>query len=203
MFSWLGFPFSISPAHINENPINDELPVYYVKRLAEEKLNQVRTETEGFVIAADTIVVFNGEILGKPKNSNDAKIMLQKLRGKKHEVMTALAISDTKSHKCLQDTCCSNIQMRFYSDEEITQYIATGDPMDKAGSYAIQRLDFNPAINFQGCYASVMGLPLCHLERNLRKFAGYNSLPMPDICQSHLNYECPIYQRILAGEDIG
>ena len=93
--------------------------------------------------------------------------------------------------------------MRPYSDREIQEYVDTGDPLDKAGAYAIQNEKFNPVREFKGCYASVMGFPFCHIERNLQKIDGYNCVPMAPICQKKLYYSCTISARVLDGENIG
>jgi septum formation protein len=93
--------------------------------------------------------------------------------------------------------------MRPYSDEEIDVYVASGDPLDKAGAYAIQHADFHPVENFSGCYASVMGLPLCHLVRTLCKMGIAPPADVPAACQAHLQYTCPISAAILRGETIG
>ena len=203
MLAWTGLPFQTISAEVDEQQIAGELPLAYVSRLAEEKANKVSEQVQALVIAADTIVVFNDEILGKPKDAEEAKMMLVKMRAKSHRVYTALAINLLESNTALRDICISDVCMRNYDEGEIARYVESGDPLDKAGAYAIQHPHFNPVTNFQGCFPSVMGLPLCHLERNLRKIAGYNSLQMPDICQSHLHYVCPIFNRVLAGEEVG
>jgi len=100
----------------------------------------------------------------------------------------------------LTDVCVTDVPMRNYSDEEIHAYVATGDPLDKAGAYAIQHADFNPVIDMQGCYASVMGLPLCHVTRLLREMDIEPGADLPANCQSFLNYACPAFARILRGE---
>jgi predicted house-cleaning NTP pyrophosphatase (Maf/HAM1 superfamily) len=93
--------------------------------------------------------------------------------------------------------------MRDYRDAEIASYVASGDPMDKAGAYAIQNPGFHPVTDFNGCYACVVGLPLCHLLRTLRK-AGFPQdaapIDVPGACQANLNYVCPVTQKILNGE---
>jgi septum formation protein len=101
------------------------------------------------------------------------------------------------------DLCVTDVPMRAYSNEEIDTYVATGDPFDKAGAYAIQHAGFHPVDRMSGCYASVMGLPLCHLTRTLHQF---NITPKTDIsaeCQSSLKYTCRISAAILRGEQVG
>ncbi|MBW6466153.1 MAG: Maf family protein, partial [Brevefilum sp.] len=93
--------------------------------------------------------------------------------------------------------CCTQVPMRHYSDAEIDAYIATDDPLDKAGAYGIQHAGFHPVEGLRGCFASVMGLPLCHLKVGLRTFIADIPGGLPDRCQAHLNYDCPAYQAIL------
>lgn len=155
----------------------------------------------GVVIAADTIVVLDDEVLGKPVDAHDAFVMLAKLRGNTHQVLTAIAIRT--ADYIVQDLCCSPVIMRDYLDEEMDAYIASGDPMDKAGAYAIQNNAFHPASGFNGCFASVMGMPLCHLERTLKKCGIIEPDQFGAVCQNHLKYTCPITDRVMAGEDIG
>jgi predicted house-cleaning NTP pyrophosphatase (Maf/HAM1 superfamily) len=105
--------------------------------------------------------------------------------------------------KLLTDLCVTEVPMRAYSDEEMTAYVATGDPLDKAGAYAIQHPKFQPVEHLTGCFASVMGLPLCHLERTLRKLEVSPAADVPGNCQSFLNYQCPISRLVLRGEQVG
>ena len=93
--------------------------------------------------------------------------------------------------------------MRDYSDAEINGYVLTGDPLDKAGAYAIQHSRFKPVQKLMGCYASVMGLPLCHLVRTLRKLDLSPAADVPNNCQTHLDYQCPVSRAILRGENVG
>jgi predicted house-cleaning NTP pyrophosphatase (Maf/HAM1 superfamily) len=112
-------------------------------------------------------------------------------------------VVDTATSNLVTDLCVTDVPMRAYSEEEIQAYVLTGDPLDKAGAYAIQHAGFRPVESLAGCYASVMGLPLCHLTRSLRRL---NILPKTGLaaeCQAALQYECPIFSRVLAGEDIG
>ena len=93
--------------------------------------------------------------------------------------------------------CITSVPMRDYSDQEIDEYVKTGDPLDKAGAYAIQHDGFNPVQNLQGCYANVMGLPLCHLTRTLKQFNVVPEVEIASACQNALTYSCPVYQQIL------
>ena len=121
--------------------------------------------------------------------------MLRRLRSRTHQVYTGIAVMPLSDGNLLTDLCVTDVPMRAYSDEEIDAYVATGDPLDKAGAYAIQHPDFHPVESMSGCYASVMGLPLCHLTRTLRntrdspqdrhfrRVPVQLELQMPDLCR--------------------
>jgi len=202
-----GLPFDARAAGIDETPQTGEAPVEYVRRAAREKAqaitnsqfpiaNKVNSNRE-LVIAADTEVVIDGEILGKPRSADEATAMLVKLRGRRHEVISAIAVVDARSGELHEELCRSEVPMRNYSDAELASYVATGDPLDKAGAYAIQHNGFRPVENFSHCYASVMGLPLCHLARALHQFGVEPPADVPAACQQFNNYQCPVYQEIL------
>lgn len=203
MLGWLDLDISASAANIDESRRPNEPARDYVWRLAAEKAAVPITAAgkDSVVIAADTIVVLGEEILGKPGDTQKAFDMLSRLRARAHWVYTAIAVF--KNGKIFQDICCSQVVMRNYSDAEIEEYIASGDPMDKAGAYAIQSPSFHPAVGFGGCFASVMGMPLCHLERTLQKCDLRQPNEFASVCQNHLKYNCPITGRVMAGEDIG
>jgi len=204
LISWMKIPFDTTAADIDERLQKDEKPLTHVQRLARQKAEKIFEiyHPGGLILAADTIVVKGEHILGKPHDLDHAVAMLTELRGSVHQVITAIYFIESDG-KTKQDLCCSNVLMRDYSDDEIQEYVATGDPFDKAGGYAIQNGTFNPVHEFKGCYASVMGFPFCHIERNLREIGGYNCVPMADICQRNLHYSCPIFKRVLNGENIG
>jgi MAF protein len=205
ILSWLGVNFIIRPADIDETPLPDEDAVSYVQRLAAAKARKT-SGSAGFkelLLAADTTVADGKEILGKPANNEEARQMLEKLRGRVHFVHTAIVIYAPAFGRMEQELCSTRVRMRRYSDEEITQYIKTGDPLDKAGAYGIQDAEFHPVDQLKGCFASVMGLPLCHVERTLRRMGFGERTNVPYVCQDHLAYNCPIFQRVLKGEDVG
>jgi septum formation protein len=205
ILSWTGLQFSVRPADIDETPLPDELPEEYVERLAASKGRKM-SGSAGFkelLLAADTTVAENKEIIGKPVDAADARRMLQMLRGRVHFVHTAIAILSPAAGRMETELCTTRVRMRRYTDEEIDAYIKTGDPLDKAGAYAIQNQEFHPVDLLKGCYASVMGLPLCHFERVLRRMGYGERKSVPFTCQDQLNYNCPIYQRVLNGEDVG
>jgi predicted house-cleaning NTP pyrophosphatase (Maf/HAM1 superfamily) len=126
--------------------------------------------------------------------------MLDALRGKTHEVITSLAVIRTHDGLELSDLAVTDVPMRDYTQEEIRDYIASGDPLDKAGGYAIQHDGFHPVTNLQGCYANVVGLPLCHVVRTLEKFDINLLTDVPKKCQQHFDYKCRVYERVLKGE---
>ena len=156
----LGLPFTVQTADIDESALPDEIPEPHARRLAETKARTVAARSgEAVVLAADTIVVQHGQILGKPGDAADAKRMLRSLRVAPHRVITAVAVAQAQG-PVISASHSSRVVMRPYTDAEIDAYIASGDPMDKAGAYAIQNRDFEPVAHFDGCFASIMGLPL-------------------------------------------
>lgn len=194
-----GWDFVVSVADVDESQRENESPADYVLRLAETKARAVRTNAEHIILAADTTVVDGSEILGKPMNDADAVSMLTRLRGRTHQVYTGIALLRMSDGFLLTDLCVTDAPMRDYSDEEIRAYVASGDPHDKAGAYAIQHPVFSPVINMSGCYASVMGLPLCHVTRLMGRMDTEPKANVPVNCQSLLEYECPVFDSILNG----
>lgn len=205
MIAWAGWQVELASPQIDESILDNEMALDYVKRIAVLKASKRidQAQPDDFIIAADTIVVNKGKILGKPADTRSALDMLSELRDRTHWVITALAVRKTRERKPLTDICHSKVNMRAYTDAEMRDYIESGDPFDKAGAYAIQDPVFRPALDFRGCFASVMGLPLCHLERTLRKYSGYSGTEWAKYCQKELKYKCPITRRVMAGEDIG
>ncbi len=206
MLAWTGWAFEVDAADLNEEPLPGEPPAEYVLRLAGEKARTVAEHYSGqpvVVLAADTTVADGSQLLGKPADTDEARAMLRRLRGRTHQVYTALALMDVQRSALAQDVCVSQVPMRNYSDEEIEAYIGSGDPFDKAGGYAIQHAQFRPVIHFSGCFASVMGLPLCHLQRLAARLDLLPTRDVPQTCQSNLQYPCPIWQAVLNGESLG
>jgi MAF protein len=123
-----------------------------------------------WIIAADTIVVAPDDqsVLGKPTTREQAREMLRILRGKRHRVYSGLTLLDAKPARQCTLVASTGVHMRAYSDDELVQYVESGDPMDKAGAYAIQHEDFAPIKHLDNCYANVMGLPMCHLYNGLK-----------------------------------
>lgn len=196
-----GRTFAVVAAEVDERLKLGEEPLAYVLRLAETKARAIvsKASPEDVVIAADTTVVDGENILGKPVDEIEADSMLRRLRGRTHQVYTALAVLRVLDDLLLTDWCCTDVPMRQYSDDEMKAYISTGDPLDKAGAYAIQHTGFNPVENLHGCFANVMGLPLCHLTRTLIKLGIELEADIPQACQLSLQYECPIHSQVLYG----
>ena len=198
-------PISIIPADIDEGEVPGETPGDYVKRLAHTKGEVIAKKFPDapLIIAADTTVADQNEILGKPADEHDAQRMLQQLRGREHQVYTAISLVVPAKNLWLEEMCLSQVPIRNYMDAELEAYVASGDPLDKAGAYAIQHRGFHPVESFAGCFASVMGLPLCHLARGMTQLGMIPDVEINLACQSYLQYDCPVAELILAGEDIG
>jgi MAF protein len=174
LLSLLGIPFTVHAVAVDESPLPDEEPAQYVLRLARQKATHAAAQLTGecLVLAADTTVALTNqagewEILGKPQHAQEAEQMLRRLRARTHFVFTGIALYHSKTAQLWSDVCASEVPLRNFSDEEMHAYIASGDPFDKAGAYAIQHRGFHPVERFSGCFANVMGLPLCHLTRLL------------------------------------
>jgi len=164
-----GIAFRVAPADICEDPLPDEDPVDHVLRLAEGKARAAAERTEGrFFLGADTIVLCDGEIMGKPKDHEDAVRMLKKLSGVPHEVVTGFSIFDKERKGAVSEAVRTKVYFKQLRDEEILDYIATGCPFDKAGGYAIQGGAAHMVRKIDGSYTNVVGLPLCEVVDALR-----------------------------------
>ncbi len=199
-----GWDFRTIAVDIDEEQKDGEPPMDYVRRVALDKTSMITNVQRGdLVITADTIVIDGDEILGKPVSHADAIRILRQLRGREHKVVTSVVLSQPGGKRIEMEDCCSQVRMRFYSEKEIAMYVASGDPMDKAGAYAVQNPIFHPVTNFRGCFANVMGMPLCHLTRALRKFGVESDENIPAACQAYLQYHCNIHAQILGGMNLG
>ena len=196
-----GQPFAVAPVGINEDPLPGEEPRAYVQRLAGEKAQTVADGLRGrngIVLAADTTVVHDGRIVGKPRDAVEAKAILNTLRGQEHTVFTSISVIRSSDGAQLNDLAETSVPMRDYSDEEMEVYVATGEPLDKAGAYAIQHAGFHPVASMTGCLANVVGLPLCHLKRTMLKLDLAFEVDLPSACQAHFAYDCPVSGDVLA-----
>jgi len=197
-----GWSFNVRASNVPEIPAPGETPAAFVQRLSLDKARAVAAqgvEAGTFVIGADTIVVAEDQIIGKPTDAQDAIRILKQLRGGMHEVFTGLTILDTANDQAYTELVRSVVPMRAYADAEIETYVASGNPLDKAGAYAIQHAEFHPVAHesFGDCFANVMGMPLCHLLRRLRQLGVDAPRDLPGACQDFLPYTCPISEKIL------
>jgi len=165
-----GVEFEVFAGDVDEEPLPGEVPADHVVRLARDKAISVASRVEGrFFVGADTVVVCDGEIMGKPKDAADAERMLRKLSGVSHEVITGYAIFDRERDDALCDAVTTRVFFKPLRDEEIRDYIATGCPFDKAGAYAIQGGAAYMVERIDGSYSNVVGLPLCEVVEALRR----------------------------------
>jgi len=173
LLAQVGYQFEVRPAHVPEDPLPGEDPIVYVTRLAREKAEAVyreivaqkgspeRERLDGkslAVLGADTTVTLDQAILGKPENAADAARILRLLSGRTHRVITGVALVTTEGTEVAAEATA--VRFLTLSDEEITAYVATGEPMDKAGAYGIQGRAARWIPRIEGCYFNVMGLPL-------------------------------------------
>jgi septum formation protein len=201
-------PFELATPHLDERRLPGEPPPAYVLRLSQLKARGAAqgTDRPALMLAADTIVALGDDLLGKPRDPDEARAMLTRLRGRAHTVYSAITLLDTPTGRAVTDLAATEVPMRAYHDAEVEAYIASGDPFDKAGAYAIQHRGFNPAPALSGCFANVMGLPLCHLLRSLRALGRAPDdllARVPLACQTHLDYNCPLTAAILGGVPSG
>lgn len=202
LVGYLNLPFTPHRPDVDEASLPGEPPAEMVKRLSREKATAVAARlSEGIVIAADTIVVLLGRVLGKPRDEAEAGEMLRALRGRRHLVLTGHTTLNVATGKTITDVCESKVTMRELSDEEIEAYIASGEPMDKAGAYAVQDERFHPVANVIGCPANVMGLPLCHITRDLRRHGVALPPSEPLACRTGYGYLCAIVERVMPGAE--
>ena len=198
LLTFLGVDFQVQAAEVDETVRRNETPKEYVIRLAHSKCLSIvpPSSSRWVVIAADTAVVDGDQILGKPANPNQAKKMLHKLSGHCHYVYTGLAIREINSESMLTDLCVTEVHMRAYLEPEIEEYVSSGDPLDKAGAYAIQNPAFDPVQKITGCYTNVVGLPLCHLTELLRKLDVNIPVDAAHGCRTHRGYDCRLADKI-------
>ncbi len=197
LLALLGLDFSVQTAEVDERPRVGESPVEYVRRLARAKA-MACPDGHGLVLAADTVVAVGADLLGKPRNMAEAGQMLRRLRGGLHQVYTALALRHDP--QLWIEVCVTQVLMRDYDEAEIAAHVASGDPLDKAGAYAIQHPTFRPVAAVEGCYTCVVGLPLCHLVLLLRRAGQSWPEDVPARCQEAFGHSCEVFSSILAPE---
>jgi MAF protein len=198
LLTFLGVKFQVVTAEIDERLLLGETPKEYVLRLALSKSRAIIPPSAGrwFILAADTAVVDENQILGKPVDSIQAINMLRKLRARTHYVITGLSVRDTMTEEVIADLCITEVRMRSYHESEIKDYVASGDPLDKAGAYAIQHSGFNPVQEISGCYTNVVGLPLCHLTELLKQLEIDHREHTTRGCRTPLGYSCRLVDEI-------
>lgn len=170
LLALLKLPFDVVPSDVVEDAGDGSRPEIVARRLAREKAEAARLRDQGpAILAADTLVVYAGEILGKPGNPGEARDMLRRLRGRWHEVVTGVVVLPEGRTGALVRHAVTSVLIRYLGDDEIEASVSRGHPFDKAGGYAIQDPILAPVESYEGCYCNVMGLPLWPTIEILRK----------------------------------
>ncbi|MDH5527120.1 MAG: Maf family protein [Nitrospirota bacterium] len=169
LFSHMGFPFTVTSVDTDETVQPGEDADSAARRLALDKARAARPQNpHGVVVGCDTLVVIDGDILGKPKDQNEARAMLARLSGREHRVVTAFAVIFADGREVVEAPS-TTVRFRPMTEAEIAAYVATGEPMDKAGAYGIQERGAVFVEGVTGDYFTVVGLPLCRLYQALVK----------------------------------
>jgi len=163
-----GIPFIARPANVDETILEGESPESYVKRVAEEKVTAVEAGPDDIVLGADTVVVIDGQILGKPRDPADSRRMLETLSGREHMVLTGICLR--RATETILDVAETRVWFLALNQRELQEYVATGEPMDKAGAYAIQGLASKFVRRIEGSYTNVVGLPVELVHQYLRRW---------------------------------
>jgi septum formation protein len=173
-----GIPFTAIASPVDETPIPGESPMDLVQRLASAKAELAITHATGpaIVIAADTVVVLEGHIIGKPRSTEDARHILEQLSAQTHTVLTGVAMIRLPDGERREFVETTHVQFSALSPEEISRYLATEEPYDKAGAYAIQGQAGRYILRIEGCYFNVVGLPLARLFREVGELGWSESL---------------------------
>jgi septum formation protein len=187
----MGLRFEVRASAVGEAQLRGESPESLAGRLSRLKAEDVAAGAPGcWVVGADTVVAFQDRVLGKPADPEDAVRMLRTLRGRRHRVCSGITLIPP-GRPPVTEVVCTDVEMRPYTDAEIESYVATGDPLDKAGAYAIQHAGFSPVGRIDGCYANVMGLPMCRLARVLRQSGYALDTDVRDACVRATGYRRP------------
>jgi septum formation protein len=170
MLRMLGLRFSILQSNVDENPRTAESPEDYALRLSEMKARAVAGMRPGhWVLGADTIVTIDDELLGKPRTTDEARIMIRKLSGREHTVITAFTLVNSEHPELVRRAVASQVRFKNIPDDEVEWYVATDEPYDKAGGYAVQGKASFLISEIRGSYTNVVGLPLCEVVEALKK----------------------------------
>ncbi|MBW2569595.1 MAG: septum formation inhibitor Maf [Deltaproteobacteria bacterium] len=165
-----GISFSVIPSNFDESTVSLSSPEVYVKVLAEKKADEVsKKHPERWVVGADTIVLIDSIVLGKPGSRDEARDMLKSLAGQTHQILTGYCICCKTKKRCFSETIKTDVLFKNLSDEEIEWYIHTKEPFDKAGAYAIQGFGTFLVKSINGSYTNVVGLPVCEIVEFLIK----------------------------------
>ncbi len=172
LLSKIGLKFEVIPSNYDEKLGNDDFTYEKIETLALNKAKDVeaRISENAIIIAADTVVVLNGKILGKPHTKQEAREMISSLSGKVHEVITSIAMIDTASKKTIVRSNTTKVKFRSITDEEVEKYISTDEPYDKAGGYAAQGLAAIFVEKIDGCFNNVVGISLFEVDKMLKEF---------------------------------
>jgi MAF protein len=156
-------PVEVLSPNMDEGPRRPgELTAEYVSRLSREKAEtSIAQGVVGTILAADTTVVLDDEVMGKPETVDEARQMLKKLRGRVHNVLTGVTVRGANDDALLSGFRSTSVHVREYSESEMEDYLNSGTPMDRAGAYGVQDMPFNPVAKVDGCFLNVVGLPLC------------------------------------------
>ncbi len=177
LLTGLGIPIKVVPSTIEEND-NTEDPVMFSLNIAHKKAEDVYSKIkDGWILGADTIVVIDDNILGKPRDYMDAKKILKRLSGRKHMVFTGFCILNPLGRIAHMEHVKSEVVIRDLDDKEIDAYLATGEPFDKAGAYAVQGVGSFMIKGIYGSYTNVVGLPICELILALKKIKAIPNFP--------------------------
>jgi len=196
LLSAMGLPFRAVPADVAEELLDGETPESAAARLSSDKALTVASRVEtGYVIGADSLVVHEGRAMGKPADAADAGRMLRELRGTRHQVTTGVTVVDAASGRRSTGSVTTDITLRSFTNAEIEASISSGTPMDKAGAYAVQDPVLHPAESWEGCYANIVGLPVCRVVEMLEELGCALPprwpMPAPEAC----GLACPLQQR--------
>jgi len=191
---WLGLPVRVQVPRVDEHPRAGEAPAAYVTRVARAKAHALASQaaSDEIILAADTAVVDDGRILGKPRDPDHAAAMLRGLQGRSHQVLTGFALLWPARGQEHVDVVATTVHMRRLSEAEIQAYVASRDPLDKAGAYAVQNATFRPVARVEGCFANVVGLPVCAVAQALEAWGCPRVHGIVARCQETFEYNCAI-----------
>ena len=200
-----GFPVEVQVADVDERSVTHPDPAVNVVETAVLKAITIAQRhtvpQQALIVAADTTVALDQQMLGKPIDAREAFEMLAALRNRQHEVHTGMVVLDLRSGEMVKRVNTAVVTMRNYANAEIHAYIASGDPLDKAGAYGIQHPTFRPVAALSGCYTAVMGLSICELVRTLDDLGLPRRADLTAVHATHhlanQDYPCPIFNQLL------